>query len=345
MDLPQLWSEVDSYYNQVTDIAYNLIEPYTTLLTAASYKVSTYANLFIEKYGGYAQTFDGMIANVFRSVEETMRHLVKDYIKVTQGIKDGLISIYNSYFKPVILRIKQGVDWIWYQVRLLTNDIMGWIEDKAVQIKSWTMTKLADLSIWIDDSFTLVYNDISTRVSNLWDDTLKAVAAVKTWMTDTLFDLKTAVWDAIQGAYEYIATEAQEIYQSIADGAEAIKNWTLSKIGDVTKYVLSLYKEIKDLTLGWIEDLRQKAVLMYEEVKASLVTAIEWVSTKIETAVHELKDLLNKLSGVVDWRFQFLNLFMIFPEISLLTVLNRESTFFDRYKPYWQALFLRVMED
>ncbi len=138
---------------------------------------------------------------------------------------------------------------------------------------------------------------------------------------------------------------ADDIYGFIFTRMREVKTYVDSQIKGVRDDVEAVLKGVDDrihteiLKLEKVLDKRRVDVV--SDIMVIMVNAELRISDKIQTVSSKLNTEIARTS----WNTGFFSIFQVRPELSFLKVLLRDQQTFDEFKPYWQALFTRVMAE
>ena len=316
-----------------------------------------YQNLIL--YGGHYETIRDYIEYNFYYGVTNNERVLKDGIQllsdqVTKGfsqvntaiddIKNVIYSGNHDYNIPIIDHVQSAIGVVWNEistietgtgielaeVQSLINDAL-YIEseNREAEIAVATTsveTSIANQTVTLTDTVTSVADGILTNVAGTVADVYNFIAAEV-----------TSLWDGVVAAYDYVTTKFEEYYIQVTD-------WVTTKLDELGVLIFAWYDELKGFisdSITYTNDAIQIAkTYLVDLFNVGLITLQSWV----ETGIEAIESSIAYLTNLTDWRFQFLNIFMVYPELSFLQLLTRDETLFEYYKPYWQALFVRIME-
>lgn len=208
----------------------------------------------------------------------------------------------------------------------------------------------------IDGDYDVIWDEIAATEKDILDGIDAKLAGVEASITTTEKSLLDKIEDGVKAAATLIADKAAEIWTYVTD---KVSEWVTkfnqfytTITNELTAGFAVVYERLRIETsdlLGKIFYYYDKAKDLVNAAKAYLVSKLnaldETLRAWVNLAIAEVKSLMTDLSMMSDWRFQLFNLSLSYPELGFLQVLNRDAETFSRFKPYWQALFARVMEE
>ena len=331
-------AEVDVIIDSLTDPNRTTIDQYYDLAWAnyqemLNWHTSSYNNL--DKYTGLT----------IRYLLYSYDKLVKEYDDTISEIRLGVDKAFTDYYDQITYKLEYAIGLTWNEIQESETYVLGQIAAVQDVILNTVNADLAELDTKLTGMIDAVRLEFEEQDDSLLTKILDAAAEVYDYVTSQVSAMLTTVstwldelWDYVGSIMTWLGDKFNEFYIQITD-------WVSESISAV---YARLSTEVTSL-MGHIEDYYNRAESLVSTAKAWLVSEINRLGDTLrgllDAAIVEVTDLLDNLALLTDWRFTFFNLSLSFPELSFLQVLNRDEETFNRFKPYWQALFARVMEE
>jgi len=271
---------------------------------------------------GMFNEFDDKIRQVNSAVE---RSFYGNYKNIIYGMENAIAFTSNKVderFGVVANRVSELESSVYSRLANEIDASESWLESLIATLEGWTGIQLSDLATVIDDTAGEIYTYIA-------EGTATMINTVSTWIDE--------IWAYVGSFIDWVQLEFETYYYAvqgwIADQAAEIYGAINTAIKDLTAFVS------REVAVVWRQIINVQVTLR-EMIMTLEATLRAWV----RAGLNEIEAMLADLNVLADWRFQFLNIFMSKPELSFLQVLTRDEAEFQRFKPYWQALFTRIME-
>lgn len=314
---------VDAYFNEVKlllDGQWNyLFNQWHANIDNVQNNMLLFLTLSLEQV---INQYDAGIKSVMRAVEQSFSYYYNDIIhKLESGIKETWDEILRAEVR-INNRIDAVVSNLEYRIENELGADESWFEGLVDTLEAWTGIELNTLAETIDSVAGEIYTYVEDKAADIYN-------SMSVWI-DELWDYVGSFVDWVQAEFEayyaavqkWISDKAAEIYAVIDTVSTNLMAFINSEIGVVWRQIITVQTTLQNMIAALEETLRA------------------WVMA----GLTQIESLLTDLSMLADWRFQFLNIFMSKPELAFLQVLNRDEVTFNKYKPYWQALFTRMME-
>lgn len=273
------------------------------------------------------------------------KELVDEYYDSILSIKSAVDRSFSDYYDLITYEMESAIQTTWNEI----NNSETRIDNRISQVESDIILRLEDE---IDANESILTDMVNTleaqtglQLSDLLNTVTTTASAIYDYISETTSEIynKVNVW--IDELWEYVRSFMEWVTGEFKAYYNTVRQWIIDKSIEIYKHVAVVAKELALL----IEDAVSTAWRYANNVKKALMTELSNLDIALRSlvakGVNEVKSALTEISLVTDWRFQFLNIFMSYPELSFLQVLTRDEVLFQKYKPYWQALFARVLTD
>lgn len=315
------------------DVYYNF---YGTLMDVTDY--------WVWQNDGNVHYNEAVLANMIFLLSDQM---TTGFSRVNDAIDDirNVIQTSNiNYYNPITDHVQSAIGVISNEINEIEtgtgielSEVQALIND-ALYIES--QDREAEITTAITSVETSIANQtvsLTSTVTSVADGILTSVAGTVADVYNFIAAEVTSLWDGVVAAYDYVTTKFEEYYIQVTD-------WVTTKLDELGVLIFAWYDELKGFisdAITYTNDAIQIAkTYLLDLFSVGLTTLQSWV----ETGIDAIESSITYLTNLTDWRFQFLNIFMVYPELSFLQLLTRDESLFEYYKPYWQALFVRIME-
>ncbi len=304
-----------------------------------------YGNELIRLSETYYSDFSRAATDAIKYLLISYRQLVEEYDAKISDTRLGVDRAFISYYDRITYYLKEAIGLTWNEIQESETYVLGRIDSVESDIQQRLTTELSALDADLRIAIDAITVDQDDEVDSLWEEITRVASEIYDSVTGQITGLVNTVttwvdelWEYVTSIMDWLSTRFNEFYTQITD-------W-------VTETLSSIRARITREVSGRMEHI----VDYYERAKSHVKTAKAWLVSEIgrlgntlraliQTVISEVTDLLDDLAMLTDWRFAFFNLALSFPELGFLQVLNRDDETFNRFKPYWQALFARVMEE
>lgn len=367
ISLNDLWAQIYKYYRATTAIVSKLVTP-------SNYAVEQY--LKEARYrAGYIKrsTWDEVRSAIsqIKSIIVTITSAISKTYEWSSGITSAarsvLRNIISGYIQPSLIAIETAV-----------NRVNNQLDSEIGKIESRVNSIIDDMKIWVNDEMDAILlvmqseidnvtMTLNTEIDTLYDIIGDEIYDVHNYIDEELSDMRTNVQGSIDEVYSYIETrtatlkaEADSLFTGITAWIEEKTTNIFAEIVKVSDAVYSFIRRQVSSVTTWVTGLIDKVYLAIAQVYNDAVAEIRFwrgvlskqIDTQIKSVVDQVNSIIESLRGYIatlvqlaDWRFQYFSIFLSLPELSFLKVLTRSESDFVKYKPYWQALFARIMSE
>lgn len=271
--------------------------------------------------------------------------LVDEYDDKISDTRLGVDQAFTTYYDSITRKIQQAIGLTWNEIQESETFVLSEIDAVERGVLETLTTELD----WLDVELRGVIDTIKTEQAEendgLWAEITRAAGEIYDTVTGQITSLVNTVSTWVDELWAYVDTIMTWLEDRFSGFYTQIVDWVSETLTSIRQRIT---REVNTL-MGHIESFYNRAESLVNTAKAWLVSEInrlgETLRGLLNAAIVEVTDLLDNLALLTDWRFAFFNLSLSFPELGFLQVLNREDDTFNRFKPYWQALLARVMEE
>lgn len=345
MTLNEYFTQINGYVASVDSIIGALNDP-----------VRRYIDQYYNAAMSYRTTLSNFSLNNFHAIDAAQSkailhllgsygRLINEYDAKISDIRSGVDRAFTDYYDRITRKLTYAIGLTWNEIQESETYILGQIAGLEDVILNKVNADLTQLDTKLTGMINAVRAELDAQDDSLLAKILDAAAEVYDYVTSQVSSLMNVVsawldelWDYVGSIMTWLTNKFNEFYIQITD-------W-------VSQSISAVYARLRtevDSLMGHITDYYERAKTLVNTAKAWLVSEInrlgETLRGLLNAAIAEVQDLLADLALLTDWRFTFFNLSLSFPELSFLQVLNRDDDTFNHFKPYWQALLARVMEE
>ncbi len=305
--------------------------------------------------------------NALRWVELVLVELVDNIDSTIEKRFAWVQHIFNDHLETIINYIEDAVylvnqsgsmdyDYVDNEIYWAVWDVNQELDIISRRIDDIAGPALSDIEGLIEDAVTEVWTDTLLSINTVKKNLLGKIGSVEDhvdaqifWLAvkiDTMIEIERAYVDAQAASIKaYVDSLGGDIMYIINLKHSAAKGYTRAKIEeamiDVGVAVDSVRVELTDAITKVREDLKK----YIDNITDLLFIAIINAELRIHDEIQAVSGSIRVLSATTNWRAGFFDIFRSNPELSFLQVLLRDDTKFAEFKPYWQALFTRVMAE
>lgn len=323
MTLQQIFNNINVNYDGVKSIANSIYTPYKLAID------SHYA--YLQKFVDDADYYVGhnlietvqLIGYATRRVIWLLEDFIDEMFLTAGSIESNIQTIFNYYMAWAITNIQTAVRFVqtemYNEVDFLADNVNAAIFDLQDYLDSEVNAMHAEIDLLSIDVITW----IDAAVANLADTLMGRIEEVNTNLTARVDFLEDWTAKMVQALYDYVDIRNTEMLAYINDTNSTLYFYINNRVKELDSYITSVQNGLNNR-------------ITYE---------VNILTSKIAATEISLTDKINELIDTTGWNFTFFDLFTFKPELSLLRVLLRPEAEFKRYKPYWQALFARILEE
>jgi len=345
MTLNELFDSINMKVGTVYGIVDSLQDPIRTYidqnLTSALYFYGEMQKWHTSSYDNLDKFTDLTIKYLLVSYGQ----LVKEYDDKISDIRLGIDQAFNSYYRYIVNELETAISLTWNEIEESETYLLGQIEAAKNEVINTMAGQLNEVDTRLGDRITVIEDMLIGEEESLWDKILAVGEKALDDLTTAITDITATVSGWIDDLWTYVGTIVEDLATKFSQFWTQITDWVSETLTSIRERIT---REVNKLMIS-IESFYRRAESLVNTAKAWLVSEInrlgETLRGLIDAAIRQVQDLLDDLALLTDWRFAFFNLSLSFPELGFLQVLNRDDETFKRFKPYWQALFARVMEE
>lgn len=343
MSIPYLMSRVDYYYNYVVATA-------NTLPISIDSHVYRYLdNLWFiwhnVPYSSDAEINEiyGMIYNTAQQSYKAIETLTSIYRHYTRNLKTSLKAIFNSYLGSTISTLKSAITEISDYIDQQKTSLIQRIVDTTANIYAWSTNQINKLSNSMQNMLDAVYGDIDDEIASVKSIIVNKANEIQTWATGKINEVKTTLEDEYNNTKAWVEEHITDLGHTIASINTQLQYYISSQIELFWNQMVDNYNSLKSWVNDKIDILSNTIDSGFESVYTYINSTINNISSSITSIINTVKETISTLSALSDWRYQFLNLLIFFPELMVMTVLNRSDSLNEHYKPYWKTFLIDML--
>ena len=321
--MQQIFNQINSNYNDVKTLANQIYEPVRNDIDFQWAWADHFSRGAVTYMNTNWASFNREIWQFSRSILSSLEKLIDEMFMSAFSTRSKIQDIFNYSMAWVVEKVKSAVlfvqDEMYTEVDLLKDSMDASIYDLELYLDSEVerMHNAVDL-LSID-----VITWIDAAVGNLADTLMSQIEEVNTNLTARIDFIETWTAQMFQAIYDYVDIRNEEMLAYINDANATLYIYINSRVKELDNYI------------GQVQN----------DLNARLTSEVNILLDIIQATEVTLTDKINKLAETTGWNFSFFDLFTFKPELSLLRVLLRSDAEFERYKPYWQALFARILAE
>lgn len=346
MTINELFTMIDYNVTKVNSIIRDIITPSRDYVNVYLSSARSYHNVVYDHISRYE--FTEYYKALFYSavnITDLLQTLELQHHNSLLSIKSKIETSFVSYYTNIINQLK-------YVSCILINEIIDtevYLDNRITKVENIvtnilngtefvTQSQLeeikSDILLQVDEKIataSLATDAITEEINTTIEDTTTSIyGAVTEWVSE--------IWNKITPFFDWVENEFRAYYN-------AVHRWIADKAAEIWERVMKSMGDVYDFITTEITFISGRISKVRTDLYALLSNMEQTISSWVQIGIDEINALLAKLSVLTDWRFQFLNVFISRPELSFLEMLTRDEVLFNKYKPYWQALFVRIMSE
>jgi len=345
MTLNELFSQITVLVNQTDAIINDLTDPNREYidqnLSAALFNYNEMLKWHTSSYNN----LDKFTGETIKYLLISYGQLVTEYENHISQIRAGVDAAFTQFYNGVVYRLKLAIGETWNEIQESETFLIGEIDGVERYVLETLTTELDWLDVELRGAIDTIKTEQAEENDGLWAEITRAAGEIYDAVTGQITSLVNTVSTWVDELWAYVDTIMTWLEDKFSQFYTQIVDWVAETLTSIRARIT---REVGTL-MGLIDDVFRRAESLVHTAKAWLVSEInrlgETLRGLLNVAINQVTDLLDTLALLTDWRFAFFNLSLSFPELGFLQVLNRDDETFKRFKPYWQALFARVMEE
>lgn len=359
-DVANQWDDINSHANT---LAFNIYDQEAWVMNALAYDVGklwlnvsrSVSELELKTYNALhwvELVLKELVDNVDSTIEarfSRIEHIFNDHLeKITDYIEDA-VNLVNQSGSMDYEYVDTEIYWAVYDVNLELDNISRRIDD-ITSINLSEVEALIDEAVtdlWTDTLLTIhiVNSELSERIDALDKYTAGELQRVKNWAGRQIDTMRDYVNAAAADITAYVDALGGDIVEWVNIKLGAAKQYIDNSVADALVDVDVAMEEVRKVLNQRITKVKKTLNEKREAVVDDLVVIITNTELRIMDKVQNVSGRVTSLTDTTDWRSGFFDIFRANPELSFLQVLLRDENKFAEFKPYWQALFTRVMSE
>jgi len=323
MTLAQLFGQINANYNTVKSLTNAIYTPYRTAIDTHWGAAEVYEKGI--KYGVYytAGNFKENVWWYSREILYLLEDFVTEMFLTAASTKGKLQSIFNTYMGNVVSNVKSAVQLVQTEMYNEVDFLADVVDSSILDLQDYLDAEVNAMHAEIDLLSIDVITWIDAAVANLADTLMGRIEEVNTNLTARVDFLETWTQGMFQAIYDYVDIRNSEMLSYINEANNTLYFYINNRVKELDNYI----NEVQN------------------SLHSRIAMEVNALNRDMQALEISVTDMINDLITTTGWNFTFFDLFTFRPELSLLRVLLRPDTEFKRYKPYWQALFAKVLEE
>lgn len=315
------------------------------------------------------RTMISYIDSTLARVIEDIRYTISPYMKAISEYVEDAVRLLEETGEMDYAYVDNEIAWAVYDLEAQIDNVVSYIDGQVggavatidsrmdgmqSQIDGISGVSIETVQSMIAESVDAVYivlgdrlgqlsAQLTVKINKVYTDVVEDIDLLQTWLRNQHELLEAKLADIVRDAKSYIDSKAAEIYKYLVSQSGALKRYVDDEVSKVEGRVSTAVDELEGVINIRLYDLESTLRAEREQIVDSLIVAMTNMELRIMGDVHLLGANIASLRSRQNWRQGFFDIFVGTPELSFLKVLLRDKEMFAEYKPYWQALFVRVM--
>lgn len=365
MTLDQLWQNIGYQWDDINSHAKLLLDEVFEQDYFVMNNLTDYVNELYQNISRNVDQLEMKTYNALSMVRLALINLIEAVDIRVEGDFRRLEDIFNThlfnvteYLKDAVELINEtaGMDYEYVNTEIYwaTYDINLELDNLQRQIDAITGIGESRVRELIDDAVTDLWTDTLLTINTVKKNLLVYIDSVKDYVDSETLALSADIDTKLEAARAYVDAQAADIVASVDALREGMVAYVLNRYNAAKRYtdeqvelaitdINVVVDELKEELTGQITALKTDLNAKRDEIFELLWLKITNTSLAITGQIQQVEGRINTLTDTGNWRAGFFNIFRSNPELSFLQVLLRDEAKFAEFKPYWQALFTRVM--
>lgn len=278
-------------------------------------------------------------------IHRALENLVADYYTISDETRQQINAIVNIEYRKIVDYVQSALSQIESQSGVTIDEVNAIVNSKVNEVESSLNIQMSSLQLNVDNTLAAVSNELNSNideVNNRVDDVessfFDSIASTAGEIYTTVMDWVDLLWEGVESAYQWATDKVNAMYTQIY-------TWAVKEFDELASYVAVGFQNLSLKVANAINTTMVAITSTYNELSALINLSITTLEETVNATIESISTWLTDLSISMDWRFNFLNIALNLPELSILQVLTRPEESFEKYKPYWQALFARIIEE
>jgi len=345
MTLNDFFTAINGMVRDTNTVINALTDPNRARITRWENKAKYYVDTLVNTLADGARYIDKMEITAIKYLYTTSYNVIREFDTTISEIRQGVDTAFTQFYNNITYKLESAIGFTYNEIQESETFLMDRMDKIAPVIINRMKKDLGTLETKLMGEINTLKGELENEESSLWERILKAAGEAKIYVTEQVTNLTTIVEKWVDDLWKYIGTVVTDLATKFNQFYKQITDWVGDSLGAIGRRITTVVSTLTDK----IMDYYKYAKRYTDTAKAWLVSQIDKIGITlrkvIDTAIEQVKDLLGDLALLTDWNFKFFKAFLLFPELSFLEVLNRDDETFNKFKPYWQALFARVMEE
>lgn len=323
MSLNNIYAQLFAEYAKVSGIANNFARFYDGQMQVALQQMKAYVADAVALIPHMTHTSSKRMA---RALEQNVQIITEDLRqtkKVTDSIAGGLRSIFNTHLYNVFRNVQQA----------------------SVFIEDALYDEVYNLALTVDNELLLIEQALLDEMETVRDQIDLLSVDVTGWIDAAVADLNTTLTARIDDVDTTLSQRIDDLDAWVANAVNSLYNYIDGQIAQLLVYTDDAINTLYVYINNRIKEVNNKIVGVENRLTSRLNSEIDAMEQKLRATEITLTSRIEEAMALADYNFTFFDLFTFRPELSLLRVLLRSEGEFNRFKPYWQALFAKVFAE
>lgn len=323
MSLQDIFDDINSNYNKVKSLSDSIYTPYKSDIDQHWREADYYSRRAGDWIYTDWQYFNSAIYSYARNIVWLLDHFVDEMFLTTASVESSLQTIFNTYMARVVRDVINSVQYVETEMYQEIDFVVDIVNASISDLENYLNSEVDALHDEIDLLSIDVISWIDAAVANLADVLNIRIDEVNTNLTARIDFLETWTQLMVQAVYDYVDFLNAEMLAYVNEANSTLYFYIDARVKELDNYITTVQNSLND----------------------RITIEVNALTDEIEAVEISLTDKINELIDTTTWNFTFFDLFTFTPELSLLRVLLRSDAEFERYKPYWQALFAKVLAE
>lgn len=344
MSLNEIFALINRHCAEVDSIVDSIDKPTTTLINQHYDSALYYSRRLNSAISDHFYWIDVEQTSAINYLLLSHERVVAEYYDSIQSLRSAVRKSFSTYYATIIYKMESAITLTWNEIDRQIAVVNNRIDQIDTNIEAQIEAEIEESESWLTGLIDTLESALGFDIQSLWDGIAETASEIYGAIEAKAADIYTTVdgwvrdlWDYVVPFFEWVEEEFEAYYK-------AVRRWIIDKATEIYEVIETKVEELKDFVDESVGDVWRQLIKVQIALEATIANLEATLRSWVTKGVNEIEALLTDLSILADWRFQFLNLFMSKPELSILQVLNRDEKLFRHYKPYWQAFFTRVME-
>lgn len=292
-------------------------------------------------YGYVDEAIYAAEIGIYGEIDDGIEHTDDEIFGLSQTINTKIDSSVSS----LTTKIEDNADYTYLRLAGLQG-----------QINAIETINVAEIKSYVDEAILDLQSDILIDINTLKNNMVDRLESVDTYINEEVLFLAGRIDSSFGILQADIEAKAASIRQYVDTlGGDIYAHITAQRSGIIAEARALISAGMEAVNLR-IDDIittfdtklatLQTAVKTYvDNIASDILVLLVNTELRVTDQIQKVGFRVTALSTTSAWRAGFFDIFRSVPELSFLQVLLRDKEKFAEFKPYWQALFTRVMAE